>query len=119
MSESVEWQWPRWLASRKAHAVVGDPGVGKSMLTLDLAARISAGRPWPTGEPMERRRVLLLSAEDGLADTIRPRIEAAGGDARQITVLTGVQTDHGDRLVNLATDLEVLKAESSRCSRRC
>ncbi len=107
--EAIDWIWPAWLARRKAVALAGDPGKGKSFLIFDIAARISRGSAWPTGGNAPQGRSLFLCAEDGLADTVRPRIDAAGGDASQIDVLTSVRDGHGDRVVNLATDLKVLE----------
>jgi hypothetical protein len=68
----------------------GDPSTGKSTLTLDLAARVSTGTSWPDGAPARPAGVLLLSAEDGLADTIAPRLIAAGADLRRVHALTEV-----------------------------
>ena len=107
--EPVDWLWPGWLPRRKGVVLAGDPGTGKSMVSIDLAARLSRGGVWPTGEPAPRGRVLLLVAEDGLADTVRPRLDAAGGDASQVDVLTGVRETAGDGLVNLARDVHVLE----------
>ena len=77
--EPVRWLWPGRLAAGKIALLVGDPGLGKSWITLDLAARISAGRAMPDGGPaVDAGNVVLLSAEDGLADTIRPRVDALG-----------------------------------------
>ena len=74
-----DWLWEPYIPRGKLAILDGDPGVGKSLLTLDLAARLSRGGPLPDGKPSGRPHVtLLLSAEDGAADTIRPRAEAAG-----------------------------------------
>jgi hypothetical protein len=87
--EQVRWLWPGWLPGGKLIVLDGDPGVGKSTLTVDLASRYSAGSAWPDGVACERAgNSLILSAEDGLADTIRPRVDAAGGDPSRIHVLT-------------------------------
>jgi hypothetical protein len=108
--ESVHWLWPSWLPRKKAVSLAGDPGLGKSMLTIDLAARVTNGLPWPTGyDVAPRGRALFLCAEDGLADTVRPRLDAAGGDPRGVDVLIAVRTASGNRLVNLAADLRVLQ----------
>ena len=112
--EAVDWLWPGWLPRRKGVVLAGDPGTGKSLVSLDLAARLSRGVPWPTGEGAPRSRVLLLVAEDGLADTVRPRVEAAGGDVSQVDVLTAVREPAGDRLVNLARDVAILDATLQR-----
>ena len=57
----------------------GDPGLDKSTITVDLTGRVSTASPMPDGHlPDEPMKVLLLSAEDGAADTIRPRLEVAG-----------------------------------------
>ena len=58
----------------------GDPGLGKSLLTLYLAARITMGLPMPDGSHCERGSVVIVNAEDGLEDTVKPRLEVAGAD---------------------------------------
>jgi hypothetical protein len=70
----------------------GDPGLGKSLLTLDLAARVTTGRPMPDGSPGVQGSVVLIAPEDGAADTIKPRIEAAGGDPSRIRLLNLVKS---------------------------
>jgi hypothetical protein len=78
--ESIDWLWPGRVARGKITMIAGDPGLGKSTVTLDMAARVSTGRPWPDAPDVSTPvgSVILLSAEDGLADTIRPRLDAAG-----------------------------------------
>jgi RecA-family ATPase len=73
--ESVEWLWPGRLPKGKLSLIEGDPGTGKSTLTIDLAARVSVGGELPDGMGCEAAGVVLVSAEDGPADTIRPRPE--------------------------------------------
>ena len=80
--ERVEWLWPGRLPIGKLVVLDGDPGCGKSTLTLDLAAHFTAGTALPDGyQPDGPCNVVLLSAEDGPGDTIRPRLDAAGADA--------------------------------------
>src|SRR5207248_19602 len=80
-SEPIEWCWPRRLAFGKLALATGDPGLGKSMLMLDLAARLTTGHDWPASEgSAPLTSVILLSAEDSIADTIRPRLDALGGN---------------------------------------
>src|SRR4051794_20799759 len=83
----VHWLSPGRLAAGKLTILDGDPGLGKSTLLCEVAASISRGEALPGGQPAPPRRVLLLSAEDDLVDTIRPRIDAAGGDPRRIVAL--------------------------------
>src|SRR5262249_37058091 len=86
----VEWLWFPYLALGKATLLVGDPGVGKSYITADLAARYSAATTWPTREPIhEPGAVIIISAEDDPEDTIRPRIQDAGGDLDRVWILDG------------------------------
>jgi hypothetical protein len=82
--ERLHWLSPGRLAAGKITILDGDPGLGKSTLLCEFAARISRGDPLPGGEPAPPRPVVLMSAEDDLYDTIRPRIDAAGGDARRV-----------------------------------
>lgn len=87
--ESVQWLWPGRVPLGKITILQGDPGLGKSTIALDLASRITTAREMPDGvisnlgEPAD---VLLLSAEDGVADTIRPRLDALGAEQTRITI---------------------------------
>jgi hypothetical protein len=108
--EEVSWLWPSWLALGKLALVDGDPGLGKSAMTLDLAARVSAGKAFPDGAECEPAGVVLLSAEDGLADTIRPRLDAAGADTTKILALATVPDEDGhDRLLSIPEDLGLIE----------
>jgi hypothetical protein len=86
--EQVEWLWPGRLPFGKLAVLDGDPGLGKSAVVLDLAARVSPDLELPHGEHSEPSGVVLLSAEDGLADTIRPRLDPAGADTERIVGLS-------------------------------
>ncbi len=111
--ERVEWLWPRYLPRGKVVILDGDPSVGKSTVALDLAARISTGSPMPDGAEPVKGAALILSAEDGLADTIRPRLAAASGDPEQVvtitsiteTIVNGDEVQQIDRTVTLPADL--------------
>jgi putative DNA primase/helicase len=109
--EPVEWIWVGRVAVGKTTILCGDPGLGKSFITLDMVARISTGRPWPDGSPSgEPANVLLLSAEDGLRDTIRPRLDALGADVRRVTALEiVVSADRSERGIQLG-DIDALEA---------
>lgn len=89
--ERVAWLWPDYLPLGKLVVLDGDPSVGKSTATIDLAARVSTGDRWPDGAPNPGPGdVLLLSAEDGLSDTIAPRLTAAGADLARVHALLEV-----------------------------
>lgn len=84
---ALDWLWPRYLARGKLSIIDGDPEMGKSLVTIDLIARLSRGGPLPDGSPLAQPCTsLLLSAEDDAADTIRPRAEAAGTDLSRLVV---------------------------------
>ncbi|NOZ21119.1 MAG: AAA family ATPase [Planctomycetes bacterium] len=120
--EPIRWLWPGRIALGKPTLFVGDPGTGKSCVTLDMAACVSRGRPWPDGsEPSERGSVILLSAEDSPGDTIRPRLDAAGADVSQIYILESVmeRNDRGEivrRMFCLQADVAQLDGAIKRVS---
>jgi hypothetical protein len=97
--ERVRWLWPGYLPLGKLVVLDGDPDQGKSAITVDWAAKISTGSPMPDGAEPVKGATLILSAEDGLADTIRPRLDAAGGDpARVITITEMFTVTEGERI---------------------
>jgi putative DNA primase/helicase len=114
--ENVRWLWPDRIPLGRITLLVSDPGLGKSLLALDIAARVSRGAPWPDANDEARMTndeapdhssldirhssftnspasVLLLTAEDDFADTVRPRLEALGADCNRIL---GISTVPGD-----------------------
>lgn len=114
--ERIDWLWPGYLARGKLHVFDGDPGLGKSTMLADLAARITNGKPWPDAQPgCEPAGIVLMSAEDGLGDTIRPRLDAAGADVARVVAITGIKTtDEGgqlyDRMPALPGDIDLVRA---------
>src|SRR5882672_8750419 len=115
--EEVRWLWPRRIPLGKVTVLDGDPGNGKSLVSLDLAARVSTGKPMP-GEMVSAggpAAVVILSAEDGLADTIRPRLDALGADASMVHAVVGVKVDaSGEQGVTFPVDLDALQATVTR-----
>lgn len=91
--EAVHWLWPGRFALGKLTLLVGDPGLGKSMMTLDMVARLTKGRPWPDAPDVNNSvgGAVLLSAEDDAGDTIRPRLDAAGADVSRVNLIRAVR----------------------------
>ena len=112
--EEVRWLWPDRLPLGRLTGIIGDPGVGKSWLTLAIAAAVTKGVPLP-GAPtaVDPGKVLLLTAEDGLADTVRPRLEDMEADLERIKVLAAVRDHENERLPSLLTDIPALEQELS------
>jgi hypothetical protein len=107
--ERVSWLWEGRIPLGKLTLLDGDPDLGKSTMSLDLAARVSRGQSMPDGSPgLGPADVILLSAEDGLADTVRPRLDAAGADCTRVSVFT-VAIPGGDDLPSIPDDLGALR----------
>src|SRR5215216_3712985 len=116
-TEQVSWLWRGWLALGKLSVMDGDPGLGKSATVLDIAARVSTGSAFPDGSHNEvgPGGVVILSAEDALSDTIKPRLEAAGADLERIASLSMLPDGSGhERLLSIPEDLVHLEAEIER-----
>lgn len=108
----VKWLWPSRIPLGKVTLLASDPGLGKTLVTLDVAARKSRGTAWPDapGEPTAPGSVILLSAEDDIPDTIVPRLAVAGADMTRIVALQGVEYRQGGKgYFNLAHDLPALE----------
>lgn len=89
VSKEVEWLWYPYIPYGKITIVEGDPGEGKTTLVLKLAAAMSRGLPLPCGDDREREPIHIIyqTAEDGIDDTIKPRLEKAGADCFMIRVI--------------------------------
>lgn len=105
--EDVQWRSRARLAAGKLTDLTGNPGFGKSTLTLDWAAKYTRGWPLPDGDPHPPQGVVLLSAEDGAADTIRPRLEAAGADLDRVAIMT---TKADGSLPSIRADIALIEA---------
>jgi 5S rRNA maturation endonuclease (ribonuclease M5) len=96
-AEKVDWLWKPYIPKGKVTLVEGDPGIGKSTATLGIATGVTLGRGIPGQEPTKPSNVVIASAEDGLGDTIRPRLDAMGADVSRIFAIDGALTldEHG------------------------
>ncbi len=92
--QRIVWLWPGWLPAGRLALLGGRPGDGKSSVTIDLAARLSTGSPLPDGyRPPAPLTVLILSGEDDPADTIVPRLLAAGANLERVVIANGTVVD--------------------------
>ena len=89
ISKEVRWLWYPYIPFGKITVIEGDPGEGKTTLILKIAALLSKGLPLPCTDdiPYEPMAVIYQTAEDGLEDTIKPRLEQAGADCSKIRVI--------------------------------
>ena len=100
------WLRPGHIPKGKIVLIDGDPATGKSTLALDIAAHVTTGTVWPDGSAgCDPANVLLLTAEDGLADTVSPRIRAAQGDASKMFALSEVFKDGKEVAITLTDAL--------------
>ena len=99
-AEKVQWLWYPYIPLGKLTIVQGDPGEGKTTFVLAVVAALTRGEALPESEqaraPMS---VIYQTAEDGLADTIKPRLEASGADCARVLVI-----DEGKRELTLCDD---------------
>jgi hypothetical protein len=108
----VEWLWPERIAIGKTTLIGGDPGLGKSQLSMSIAATITRGGEWPCREGRApTRSVVILCAEDGISDTIVPRLMAAEANREKVRIITSVTEENGSgrRIFNLSKDLDILE----------
>lgn len=84
-TDLVSWLWFPYIPRGKLTIISGEEGLGKSWLTCAFASSVTTGSGFPLNfESFEPGNVLMLSAEDGLADTIKPRLESCGADVEKI-----------------------------------
>ena len=87
-SEEIEWLWYPFIPYGKLTIIQGDPGDGKTTLALNIAAKLSKGESldeeMKISEPIN---IIYQTAEDGLADTVKPRLELAYADCERILVI--------------------------------
>jgi len=93
----IRWLWPGWLAKGKLHILAGAGGTGKTTLLIGLIATITTGGRWPDGNHCsEPGNALIWSSEDDPADTLIPRLTAAGADMSRVYIIQGLTNARGD-----------------------
>jgi hypothetical protein len=107
--EPVSWLWPDRIA-RKLVLFTGPPDCGKTTASIDIVARVTKGAAWPDGSGFAPLgNVIFMTAEDGLADTIRTRADAAGADVTRVHCLDTVTDENGmPSVFDLGQDLVLL-----------
>ena len=83
----VEWLWKPYLPFGKLSVLQGNPGEGKTYFAMHLAAACTNGKLLPNMESMEPFNVIYQTAEDGLGDTVKPRLIEAGADLDRVLVI--------------------------------
>ena len=87
-AEEVRWLWYPYLPRGKITIIQGDPGEGKTTFVLALAALLTRGLPMPgCTESRPPMNIIYQTAEDGLADTVKPRLTALGADCSKVLVI--------------------------------
>lgn len=111
----IEWFWYNRIPADKLSLIVGDPGAGKSILSIWMASIISRGKDWPDVKSSNISNigsVIIASAEDGLADTIRVRADAMGSDVSKIKILKNIipYSNQGE-IFDIRKHLQILEQE--------
>jgi hypothetical protein len=112
--EDVVWIWTGRIPAAKLTILEGDPGLGKSTVAGAVAAFVTgadtASQQLPGAGAVRSSSVLIASAEDGLADTLVPRLRAAGARLGKISFLEGIDLGRTDHLFALRREIEADKA---------
>jgi putative DNA primase/helicase len=110
--EKLVWVWPGRIPEGKLVLLGGPPGLGKSQLTAFMSATVSTGGHWPCGEGSTLPGdVIFMSAEDGVQDTIIPRLMAAGANRERVHIVSAATKPDGTgrKTFSLKTDVDLLE----------
>jgi hypothetical protein len=108
-SRAIDWLWPGHLARGGLELLAGTPEIGKSQIHCQYIAYLTTGRDWPNGMPgIQPCRVIMITAEDTAADTIVPRLKAAGANLNLVEQLHAIRRNGRDEMFLLGEDLERL-----------
>lgn len=108
--QQVTWLWQDRIPLGKITLIAGKGEIGKSFATLDIISRLTTGRPMPDGSnagalPCD---CIYVTAEDGIADTIKPRLRMAGADMKRVFTLGLARTPNGQTSVFTIADIDRL-----------
>lgn len=116
-AKPIDWIRENHIARGHLTLIGRDPDKGKSLITIDMGARISKGIHWPNGPRAPMGNTIYLCSEDGLADTIKPRAEAAGADTSKLFALNSTILRDGKlKSFTLKDDLDMLGDAASKAS---
>ena len=106
----TDWLWEGHLARGEQEMMTGDPDVGKSLIHCDVVARVTTGERWPDGSrSREPGNVIMLTAEDTLATTVKPRLIAAGANLERVHFLDCIKTNDKEHYFLLSDHLDALE----------
>lgn len=108
-AEEVDWLWYPYIPLGKVTLFEGDPGLGKSWFTMGLASYISDNKRLPGSKQRRGGKVLIMSAEDGLGDTIRPRLDSLQANVKNIYAYASPVFFDEDGLAEVEEQIENLK----------
>jgi DNA polymerase len=109
-ARALQWIWPGHLVRGGLELMAGTPEIGKSQIHCQYIACTTTGREWPNGAPgIVPCRVVVLTAEDSTADTLVPRLKAAGAELKLIEELKAIRRNDRDEMFLLGEDLAVLE----------
>lgn len=113
--QAIRWLWPSWLAKGKLAILAGVGGTGKTTVAMSFAATLTTANCWPDGVPCQGAgNVLIWSSEDDPADTLIPRLIAAGADLKHVHIISGALTPDGEVLpFDPARDIPMLTRKVS------
>jgi len=112
--EAISWLWPGWLAAGKLHILAGPAGTGKTTIAIALAATITSGGRWPDGSRAVPADVAIWSGEDGIADTLAPRLHANGANTGRVRFVRSVADGDERRPFDPADDMPLLALALAR-----
>ncbi|HEV3435760.1 MAG TPA: AAA family ATPase, partial [Gemmata sp.] len=112
-SKEIEWLWPGRIPFGMLTMLDGDPSHGKSLITLDIASRLSTCRPMPSCNfpLLDPANVLIIAAEDTAETVIKPRCIAAGCDEQRIRVSETIRIGKDERPIRFPDDFDLLERE--------
>ena len=113
-SKPIDWLWNNKIAKGKVTMIAGDPGLGKSQITIFLAGVVSNGGIFPCGSKCKQGSVLFFSAEDDPEDTINPRLMAVGANLEKIRIFSIVNRKGKEKFFDLSKDMDLLEKALSK-----
>lgn len=113
--EPVRWLWRDWLAQGKFHILAGAPGQGKTTIAISMAATVTSGGCWPDGSRCEPGNVLIWSGEDDHADTLLPRLLAAGANRDRCYFVSGTRVGGQIQSFDPARHMALMEEAIANC----